>query len=288
MNKNDFKDAGEAAFSLESALKMERDKYANCPVKNDLISEYIYTQAWGYVVAGYFLLEQSLKLLLRVRNKPHGPIHTLWDGLFSKLPEDDKNVLREYYRDFRSVFKNAKTFPFLELDDFLKNLDGGKNDKDKHVGSLDWRYFPVEKAQERRIPTVSIEFLHEIIYATIRVIGYGEAAGNFDPSKGTYSWRKHNERRKKYEDWQTVMMNVDGWKLCDRLELLWGPDYRDRYDYFILKGGQPTPFFFAEIPANHNLRVKDRRDEIKAFDVSKGYASIEVQLDVEEALRLRR
>ncbi len=213
--------------------------------------------------------------------------HTLSGDLFGKLPEDDKNILREYYRDFRSAFENAKTFPFSELDEFLINLDGGKNDRGKHVGSFDWRYFPIEEAQGGTMPTVSIEFLHEVIRAVIYVIGDGQPVRSFDPSRGTYSWRRHGERREKYEHWLTVRMNMAGWNSGDRLELLWGPDYSNRYDYFIVKGGLPTSFFFEEIPANHGLPVKDRRDEIEAFDASKGYELIGVQWDVKEALRLR-
>ena len=188
-----FKNETSAVHWLETALNMEKEKYATCPVKDDLVPEQVTAQAWGYVVAGYFLLEQSLKLLLHVRSNPPGMTHTLSADLFKKLPEDDKNVLREYYRDFRSTFENATTFPFSELDEFLINLDGGTNDRGKHVGSFDWRYFPIEEAQGGTMPIVSIEFLHEIIYAAIRIIGYG-VSGNSEPSRYTYSRRRHFER----------------------------------------------------------------------------------------------
>ena len=271
-----FKDEKFALRWLETALNMEKEKYAKCPVKDDLMPGHVNAQAWGYVVAGYFLLEQSLKLLLHVRSESPGKIHTLSADLFGKLPKDDRNVLREYYRDFRSAFENATTFPFSELDEFLINLDGGTNDKGKHVGSFDWRYFPIEEAQGGTMPTVSIEFLHEIIYAALRIIEYG-VFGKFEPSRHTYSWRRYHERYKKYWAWLTVRMNSEGWNdLGDRLELVWGPDYRKRHDYFIFKGSQREGFF-AEIPADHGLRVKDMRNEVKAFDADKGLASIGIR-----------
>ena len=268
-----FKDEKYALHWLETALDMEKEKYATYPVKNDLVPGQVNAQAWGYVVAGYFLLEQSLKLLLHVRSNPPRMTHTLSADLFEKLPEDDKNVLREYYCDFRSAFENPKPFPFLELDDFLINLDGGKDDKGKHVGSFDWRYFPIEEAQGGTMPTVSIEFLHEVIYAALRIIEHG-VFGNFEPSRHTYSRRRYFERQKKYRNWLTVRMNSEGWNdLGDRLELVWGPDYRNRYDYFIFKGSQSAGFF-TEIPDDHRLPVKDMRNEADAFDVDKGRASI--------------
>ena len=264
-----FKDETYAVHWLRTALKMEKEKYATCPVKNDLIPGQVNAQAWGYVVAGYFLLEQSLKLLLHVRSVSPGKTHTLSADLFGELPEDDKNILREYYRDFRSAFESAKTFPFSKLDEFLINLDGGTDDRGKHVGSFDWRYFPIEEAQGGTMPTVSIEFLHEVIYGAVCTI-----RGRSEPSRHTYSWRRHNERYKKYWAWLTVRRNSEGWNdLGDRLELVWGPDYRKRHDYFIFEGSRIRPFF-AEIPADHGLPVKDMRNEVKAFDADKGLASI--------------
>ena len=44
----------------------------------------------------------------------------------------------------------------------------------------------------------------------------------------------------------------------DRLELGGGPDYRKRYDYFIFKESHSTAFF-AEIPADQGLSLKDMR-----------------------------
>ena len=258
--KINFKDKKSAVHWLRTALKMEKEKYATCPVKDDFIPGQVNAQAWGYVVAGYFLLEQSLKLLLHVRSVSPDKTHTLSADLFGKLPEDDKNVLQEFYRDFQSTFEDATTFPFSKLDEFLINLDGGKNDKGKHVGSFDWRYFPIEAAQGGTMPTVSIEFLHEIIYAAVCTI-----RGRSEPSRHTYSWRRYRERRKKYSAWLTVRMNSEGWNdLGDRLELVGGPDYRNRYDYFIFKGSGMIPCF-AEIPADHGLPVKDMRNEVKGI-----------------------
>ena len=254
----DFKDTKYAAFWLETALEMEKAKYAECPVKNDLVPGYINAQAWGYVVAGYFLLEQSLKLLLHVRAQSPGMTHILSSDLFERLPDEDKDILRESYRDFRSAGENANPFPFSELDEFLSNLDGGEDSRGRHVGSFDWRYFLIENAQGGELPTVSIEFLHEIIDATINLAsGYGE---------GTYSQRQFWERQIKYRDWlEDRMEDEKKWNdLGDRLELVWGPDYRNRYDYYIFRAGD-IKLCFAEIPANHGLTVKDLRKEVAAF-----------------------
>ena len=55
-----------AVHGLDTALRMEKDKYAKCPVQPDLVPHYEIYQAWGYVVCGYFLLEESFKLRIHI------------------------------------------------------------------------------------------------------------------------------------------------------------------------------------------------------------------------------
>ena len=142
----DFKDPFLALHWLETALDMEKAKYAACPVKNDLVAGQVNAQAWGSVVTGYFLLEQAFKLLLHVEGTSPDKTHTLSTDLFDALPEDDQKALQESYADFRLTGGNARTFPFSDLNDFLRNLDGNDG-KGKPVGSFDWRYFLIEEFQ---------------------------------------------------------------------------------------------------------------------------------------------
>ena len=46
---------------LNAALKKEWQKYAATPVTPDMMPGHEAAQAWGFVVAGYFLIEQGLK-----------------------------------------------------------------------------------------------------------------------------------------------------------------------------------------------------------------------------------
>ena len=64
-----FKDPLWSTAWLEAALNKEREKYENCPVMPDMVPGYVDAQAWGYVVLGYFLVEESFKALLNIRGK---------------------------------------------------------------------------------------------------------------------------------------------------------------------------------------------------------------------------
>ena len=106
---------------LEAALKKEKEKYQECPVRRDLLPEHEMAQGWGYVVAGYFLVEGAFKALLFVRGKPVPRKHSL-STLFTLCDDEDREILREYYVDFRgSVGGPIGTYPFTSLDDFLTN-----------------------------------------------------------------------------------------------------------------------------------------------------------------------
>ena len=41
------------------------------------------------------------------------------------------------------------------------NLAGDPNKKGDYIGSFDWRYFLIEEKRSAKMPTVSVEFLHE-------------------------------------------------------------------------------------------------------------------------------
>ena len=270
----DFKDPLWITAWLDTALEKEKEKYGKCPVKSDRVLGHEVAQAWGYVVAGYFLVEESFKALLYLRGKKVPTKHSL-TMLFNLFEPGDKKILREYYSDYRATIGGyGRKFPCGTLDEFLVNLDGDQNKKgDDHIGSFDWRYFLIEEKRSANMPMVSVEFLHEIAYGCTRMVECAHD-GNFDPSRYTHSWRMRWKRDRKCSDWLTVRMNCDGWdELPDRLEILWGPDYKGRHDLLLFKGkGAKT--YFSEIPKDFSSPIIDKRDELASFDADEGFRSI--------------
>ena len=176
----------------------------------DVVPGHEMAQAWGYVIAGYFLVEESFKAFLYMRNKRVPTKHSL-TKLFDLFEADDKETLREFYTDYReTILSGAGLFPFKTLDDFLANLDGDSNNRgDDHIGSFDWRYFLIEENSSQTMPTVSMEFLHEIAYGCIRMVEHAHN-GRFEPSQHTHSWRMRWKRYREYNDWVTARMNSEG------------------------------------------------------------------------------
>ena len=271
----DFKDPLWIITWLDTALKKEKEKYKECPVIPDLVPGYTAAQGWGYVIAGYFLVEESFKALLHVRGKNVPKRHSL-SALFNLFDPDDKTIIREYYDDYQATIGGDRgAFPFKFLDDFLANLDGDKDKRGDHVGSFDWRYFLIEEKQSQKMPFVSVDYLHEIVFGCIQIIRYANN-GRFEPSRYTHSWRMRREREEKHNNWLIDRMSSDGWNdLGDRLEILWGPDYRGHYDLYLFRG-KGVRDYFSKIPDDFALPVVDKREEIEAFDAKEGYQSIGV------------
>ena len=272
--KIQFKDQQEIIIWLDAALHTEREKYKQFPVLPDVMPGYEATQAWGYVVAGYFLIEESFKALLYIRKIGVPTKHSL-TMLFDLFKPDDKDVLRDYYSDYRATVGGHRAdFQFTALDEFLKNLDGDPNQKGTdHIGSFDWRYFLIEEPKSQNMPFISIDYLHEVAYGCNEI---AKSAYRGEPAtrQYTHSRRMYFSRQEKYQAWLTVRMNSDGWgELPDRWEILWGPDYRERYDLLLFKGKGMEPFL-SEWPENPALPIFDKRKELEEYDVEKGYGSI--------------
>ena len=272
----DFKDPSLIVQWLDTSLRKEKEKYKKCPVVPDIISGQEAAQGWGYVVAGYFLVEESFKALLYVRKKKVPKSHSL-STLFDMFDKCEQKILQEYYTDYKAnIGGGIGKFPFETLDDFLLNLDGDQDEHGGHAGSFDWRYFPIEGRQSQEMPWVSVDYIHEIVYGCIRSVEYVITPCIYEPSQYTHSWRMYRKREEKRHHWLFVRMNSDGWdNLGDRLEILWGPDYRGRHDLFLFRGNGLEDKF-SEMPDDIELPIVDKRKEIESFDVEEGYRSIGV------------
>ncbi len=187
-------------------------------------------------------------------------------ALFELLASSDKDQLREHYSDYKKTAEGMSQFWFASLDDFLTNLDGDSN---KHgsdtVGSFDWRYFLIEEAQSQTMPTVSIDFLHEITDACIQMVLQIER-GNSSPSVVTNSHRMFNQRYvHTYRNWYRKRMKSEEWDdLNDRVEILWGPDYKDRHDYKIFRRDKSI-LLFGILPDDFDIPVRDMRRVVEEF-----------------------
>ena len=262
-NNIDFKDPLWITVWLDTALKKEQEKFERCPVLPDAVPGHDSAQGWGFVVAGYFLVEESFKALAHVRGKTVPTKHSL-TMLFGLLDDPDQDVLRDYYLDFRATIGgNLAQFPFATLDEFRTNLDGDpKPQGDDYLGSFDWRYFLIENERSQQMPTVSVEYLHEAAYGAIVILERARGGAD-DPRDCTRSFRLRWSRERAAMNWLEARMNAGGeWNPGHKIEKLWGPDYKGRFDYFLFQGAGQMIYGFGPIPEHLGLLVIDMRAEV--------------------------
>lgn len=155
-------------------------------------------------------------------------------------------------------------FPFVSLEEFLGNLYGDDNKQGQPMGSLDWRYCLIEKMCGQELPLVSVDYLHEIVFGCVRILQCAEHP-NVDPREFCHSRRLHEKRKQAYADWLEARLRAGGLPSKEnRCEILWGPDYQDRYDLLSFREGRIVSSF-SELTDDRELLVVDKRDEIKAF-----------------------
>lgn len=261
MKTRTYKSWSLMAHGLKTALELERKKYASHPVMPDLAPDHVNAQGWCYVVAGYFLVEMAFKAILETKGTEPPATHSLSE-LLKLMENDDQRVLQEYYADYQATIGGrVGAFPIRSLDDFLVNLDGLRNEHGKHVGSFEWRYCLIEVGLGDEMPFVCVDYLHEVVYGCIRIIVY---AGNsrFPPSGSTHSNRLRWDRQRLYDQWLEAQMLSDDWRNSgERWIVLWGPDYRDRFDLLHFADDGYSAHFDAW-PASSEIPVTDLRREV--------------------------
>ena len=114
------------------------------------------------------------------------------------------------------------------------------------------------------MPYVSVDYLHEVAFGCTKIVKCAKN-GRFDPIRYTHSWRLRGKRKRTYDAWLRDRMGSAGWDdLEDRLEILWGPDYRGRHDLWLFEGTGLTASF-STIPEGNDVRVVDKREEVRGL-----------------------
>ena len=168
-----YKDLIWVLANIDGALKLERERFKQNPVKPDLIPQYIALQAWSYVVVGYNLIEQGIKGVLVQRSGfelDDRKLKHKVKPLFDLLADEQREVLKRVYADFLEHFvsvcydkpeSDSLRSQCPDVGSYLANLDEG-------MGSVGWRYFLIEEGGP--LPKLSVEVVHEIVHGCVLLL----------------------------------------------------------------------------------------------------------------------
>ena len=177
------------ADSLERALKVEKAKWAGCPLHPNSPTMFVGIHEWGWIVAGYHLIEIALTGIAIARTGKRKRTHKLVT-LYNEIPNEDQNILSGFYDDYRATAESIRGRGSERLEEFLENLDGpcGGN------GSVAWRFLVMEKRERQEVPIVNIDLMHEVTYGCIQLMQLG-TDGREEALQQIFSERMEEEAR---------------------------------------------------------------------------------------------
>ena len=109
--------------------------YDEYPPKDDIVSIVAAINGWTFISGCYMGIEQTMKLLIRMRGGTDKKTHDL-DKLYSLLDVSQRNVVAAYYRVYRSLHNfDSGNIPLATVDEFIEHI--GK-------GYTKWRYILIE------------------------------------------------------------------------------------------------------------------------------------------------
>ena len=152
---NDLTGFEDQATRVDYAYKTTQRQYGEYPPNNDLVPIADAINAWSFICGCYMGIEQTMKLLIRMRGGVSEEIlkntHNL-ECLYKLLDPWQRSVVADYYRVYRS----------------LHNFDAGNTVLEtakqfiQHVGKgyVAWRYILVE--DPKRVPKMHLGSMLEI------------------------------------------------------------------------------------------------------------------------------
>ena len=128
-----------AVDRLTDAVSFQRKLLNGNPIRRDIFAESEAVASWPFVIAAYPLVEQCFKCLLDLRQIEYPRQgfkgHWIYDELYKKLEDRDKNSIHRSYKAYRSLHAYI---PHRTADDFLRSIGRSYNS---------WRYFLLEGGQ---------------------------------------------------------------------------------------------------------------------------------------------
>ena len=159
MSGNNFTGFEDQAQRVRYAYDNTQRQYDEHPPNDDLVPITAAINAWTLICGCYMGIEQTLKLLIRLRDGTPARTHNL-ESLYSSLDLSERDVVATYYRVYRSLHNFDTGSIILETaDDFIQYI--GK-------GYAAWRYILVENPE--KVPKMHLGLMLETWRALVDLV----------------------------------------------------------------------------------------------------------------------
>ena len=157
------------AHRVSYAYNNTKRQYNEYPPKADLVPIAEAINIWTLVCGCYMGIEQTMKLLIRIRGSKPPREHDL-ECLYSLLDPEDRNLVAIYYRVYRSLHNfDSGSIALNTSDEFIQHI--GK-------GYVAWRYILVEGPDPEKVPRVHLGSMLETWRALVDLVELRVSGGN--------------------------------------------------------------------------------------------------------------
>ena len=193
-------------------------EYDEHPPKNDMVPVAGAINAWSLICGCYMGIEQTMKLLIRMRGGNPPCIHDL-ERLYSLLDPSDHGLVNTYYRVYRSLHNfDSGNIALDTAEDFIKHI--GK-------GYVVWRYILVENKEVP--PKIHLGLMLETWRALVDLVNL--RSNNNTPCRTVDKIIEQNyimdicRDAGSDDEWQAISQDENS-----------DVKFRELYDWFCLKG----------------------------------------------------
>ena len=124
--------------------------------------------SWMLICGLYMGIEQTMKLLIRMRSSTPGRTHDL-EHLYSLLDPEDRNLVSIYYRVYRSLHNfNSDSIALDTAEEFIQHIGKGYGE---------WRYILVEGPYPKKVPRIHIGSMLETWRALVDLVNLRVSGG---------------------------------------------------------------------------------------------------------------
>ena len=253
----------------------QRVRYAYCntqceyderPPRDDLVPVAAAINAWTLICGCYMGIEQTMKLLIRMRGGTPAKTHDL-DNLYSSIESSERDLVASYYHVYRSLHNfDSGNIALDTANEFIEYISKG-------YGA--WRYILVENPE--RVPKIYVGLMLETWRALVDLVDFRGSNGTSYRTVATilgqdYIMERVYRDAESDEEWQAASQDENS-----------GVRFRELLDWFYLKrkpleGG-------IDLFTNHARRTGD---SIQGSPVLRRVLLRAAEKAVEEPLPIRR
>ena len=155
-NLQEFKDQAQRVRYAYENTQRQYDEY---PPNDDIVPVAAAINAWTLICGCYMGIEQTMKLLIRMRDGTPARTHDL-ESLYSSLDPSEKKVVAACYRVCRSLHNfDSGSIALDTADEFIQHIGNGY---------VEWRYILVENPE--MVPKMHLGLMLETWRALVDLV----------------------------------------------------------------------------------------------------------------------